>query len=112
MRRVFVLSGLLLFIVSFAAAQSSSYGDRGAYEVFGFGASHDSSLGWTSELDTGVGYDFNRKFNMQFGVPLYLVSSTAKAAATTTTDHYSSLGDVSLGLSLHPRFSSFTLMTG
>lgn len=108
----------LVFAAICASAQnlpSPASTEKGAYEVLGFGTSHDNSLGWTSELDSGVGYDFNRSFSAQVGVPLYLVSATTTSSGTgttTTTNHYSSLGDAYLALNLHPKLESFGFTTG
>lgn len=120
MRRIpliFVFSTLLAAVA--ASAQNPTPGyvtDKGAYEVFGFGTTHDNSLGWTSEMDTGVGYDFNRAFSAQVGVPFYLVSATTTTSSgtgtTTTTSHYNSVGDAYLGLNLHKKTDSFAFATG
>lgn len=116
---VFFISGLILAAAGAAMAQSPTspaYRDRGAYETFAFGTSHDSSLGWASEIDTGLGYDFNNKFSVQAGVPLYLVSASTTTktgtGTTTSTDRYGAVGDASLGLSFHPRFDTFGFTTG
>jgi hypothetical protein len=98
------------------SATAPAFSDRGAYETFGFASSHDSSLGWTSEMDTGLGYDFSNEFSVQAGVPLYLVSASTKSTqgtgTTTSTNRYAALGDASLGLSFHPKFDGFGFTTG
>jgi hypothetical protein len=67
-------------------------------------------------MDSALGYDFNREFSIQAGVPIYLVSSstttTSGTGTTTTTNHYNSLGDAYVALNLHPKFESFGFSTG
>ena len=75
--------------------------DSGLYEYSSFGASHDSG-GWSSEMDSSVGYDFTRHLNLSFGIPVYLLTTTTQTSLTgtqTTTNSYGSLGDLSLRLS-------------
>ncbi len=120
MRRMsIVLTFSLLLAAVSASAQNPTPGyasDKGAYEVFGFGTSHDNSPSWTSELDTGLGYDFNRAFSVQAGVPFYLVSATTSTSSgtgtTSSTSHYNSVGDAYLGLNLHKKSNSFAFATG
>ncbi len=122
MRRVLAVFLLPLVLAAVVVAQnlpSPAYKEKGSYEVFGFGTSHDNSIGWTSEFDSGIGYDFNRAFSAQVGVPLYLVSATTSSTSgtgtTTTTNHYNSMGDAYLTVNLHPKLQSFgfaTALTG
>ncbi len=122
MRRIGLLLALtILLAATWASAQNPTpgYADKGAYEVFGFGTSHDNSPSWTSEMDTGIGYDFNRTFSVQAGVPFYLVSATTTTSSgtggtgtTATTSHYNSVGDAYLGLNLHKQSDSFGFATG
>lgn len=114
---VFAFSFLLAALAASAQNSIPAYAsDKGTYEVFGFGTSHDNSPSWTSELDTGIGYDFNRAFSAQAGVPFYLVSATTTTASgtstTTATSHYSSVGDAYLGVNLHKKTDSFGFATG
>ncbi len=120
MRRLTLVCTFSTLLAAFAAsAQNPTPGyvsDKGAYEVFGFGTSHDNSPSWTSELDTGIGYDFNRAFTVQAGVPFYLVSATSTTSSgtgtTNSTSHYNSIGDAYLGLNLHHKSDSFGFATG
>jgi hypothetical protein len=95
---------------------SPAYSGHGAYELFSFGTSHDSAVGWTSEMDSGLGYDFNKTFSMETGVPLYFVGATTtqtqSGTTTSTTDHYNSIGDAYVGLNLHPKLQAFGFATG
>ncbi len=117
---VFVLPLVLGVVMSAQNLPSPAYKEKGSYEVFGVGTSHDNSLGWTTEFDTGVGYDFNRAFSAQAGVPLYLVSATTTSTSgtgstTTTSSHYNSIGDAYVAVNLHPKLESFgfaTALTG
>ncbi len=121
MRRIsLILTFSILLAAVAASAQNPTPGyasDKGSYEVFGFGTSHDNSPSWTSEMDTGIGYDFNRAFSVQAGVPFYLVSATTTTSSgtgttTTTSSHYNSVGDAYLGLNLHKKTDSFAFATG
>jgi hypothetical protein len=112
---LFVLASVSLSAVA-QNVPSPAYKERGAYEVFSFGSSHDSAVGWTTEMDSGLGYDFSKIFSVQAGVPLYFVSATTTTSSgtgtTTTTSHYNSVGDAYLGLSLHQKSQSFGVATG
>jgi hypothetical protein len=120
MRRILLLFCFSILLAALgASAQNPTPGytnDKGAYEVFGFGTSHDNSPSWTSEMDTGVGYDFNRAFSVQAGVPFYLVSATTTTSSgtgtNTTTSHYNSVGDAYVGVNLHHKSESFAFATG
>lgn len=120
MRRISLIFAFSILLAAISANAQNSIpaytNDKGAYEVFGFGTSHDNSPNWTSEMDTGFGYDFNRTFTVQAGVPFYLVSATTATTSgtgtTTTTSHYNSVGDAYLGLNLHHKSDSFALATG
>lgn len=112
----FLAGSFLLFVALGAVAQRQKVtSDSGSFEQFGVSTAHDSSVGWTTQLDTAIGYDFNRAFSVSAGVPLYLVSTnstTSTAGGTTTKQHYNSLGDAFVGLSLHPRFDSYAFSLG
>ncbi len=120
MRRISLIFAFSILLAAVTASAQNSIpaytSDKGAYEVFGFGTTHDNSPSWTSELDTGIGYDFNRVFSVQAGVPFYLVSATTTTSSgtgtTTTTNHYNSVGDAYLGLNLHKKTDSFGFATG
>ncbi|MCU1297751.1 MAG: hypothetical protein JWO91_2029 [Acidobacteriaceae bacterium] len=75
--------------------------DSGLYEYSAFSAGNDSSGGWSSEMDSTVGYDFTRHLGVSFGIPLYLLTTTTQTTLTgtqTTTSNYGSLGDLFLRL--------------
>lgn len=120
MRRISLIFAFSLLFAAVAASAQNSLpahaSDKGTYEVFGFGTSHDNSLSWTSEMDTGIGYDFNRAFSVQAGIPFYVVSATSTTSSgtgtTTTSNHYNSVGDAYLGLNLHKKTDAFGFATG
>lgn len=121
MRRIsLILSFSFLFVTAAASAQNPIPGyssDKGAYEVFAFGTSHDNSPAWTTEMDTGIGYDFNKMFNVQTGIPFYLVSATTTTSSggtgtTSTLSHYNSMGDAYVGLNLHKKSDAFAFASG
>ncbi|MDP9160267.1 MAG: hypothetical protein M3O09_08565 [Acidobacteriota bacterium] len=96
---------LFLIMAGCAFAQSNpnsvatKTNDFGLYEYTSFGASHDSSGGWSSEMDSAIGYDFTRHFGLSLGIPFYLLTTTTQTSLTgtqTTSSNYGSLGDVSL----------------
>ena len=109
-----VLMAISMMVCSAGAQTARTWSDKGSYSQFGLGVGHDSSVGWTTELDSAVGYDFNRAFSVDAGVPLYLVSAASKTTSTGSTvkQHYNSLGDAYLGLSLHPQFDSYAFSVG
>jgi len=75
--------------------------DRGLSFYSSFGTAHDSSTGWTNELNWSLRYDFNKAFSMELGVPVYMVrspSQTSLTGGTATSTSYNSLGDVYLHL--------------
>lgn len=88
--------------VIFASAQqtSAASADKGWNSCSSFTEAHDSSLGWSTILNSSVGYDFNRHVSALVGIPFYFVqpsSSVTGGAATTTSASYSALGDVYAG---------------
>lgn len=111
---IFVLGVLASTSILAIGQTHPSLSDKGAFSQFGFSTSHDSSVGWTSELDSSAGYDFNRSFTATVGVPLYLVSADTKTTTTgtTTKERYDSLGDAFVGLNLHPKFDSYAYSLG
>jgi len=112
----FAVIAMLTMVSLAAVGQNGRYQDHGSFETFSLSTSHDSSLGWTTGLDTAIGYDFNRTFSVDAGVPLYLVSASTTTASgtgsTSQTTNYNSLGDIYVGLSLHPKFDSFAFAAG
>ena len=43
----------------------------GLYEYTSFSVGHDSSAGWSSVMDSAVGYSFNQTFAIEAGAPFY-----------------------------------------
>ena len=110
---------LLLACAAGAAAQSSpTQGQRksdtlataplseGGFSYYtSFMESHDSSAGWTTELNSSLRYDFNRQFAIEAGLPFYLGQPPAVTVAGQTQNpnqtqtqtqqslNYSSLGN-------------------
>ena len=101
---------ILLIVLSVAVASlaqsapvitAAKPNDSGFYEYTSFSAGHDSSGGWSSEMDPSIGYDFSKHLGLSFGIPFYLLSTTTQTSLTgtqTTTSNYGSLGDVSVRL--------------
>ncbi len=93
-----------LWLTSAAVAQQSpaqpvhSYG---LYEYTSFSVGHDSSAGWSSVMDSAVGYSFNQTFAIEAGAPFYLLTTTqgtSTTGSTTGTTYSGSLGDAFLRL--------------
>jgi hypothetical protein len=101
-----VLIVATLFCINPASAQQTSAGaaDKGWSSYSSFTETHDSSLGWSTILNSNVNYDFSRHFNSFIGVPIYFVqpsSSTSSSIGTTTNQtsgDYNAVGDVYLGM--------------
>jgi hypothetical protein len=109
MRRLFAPICLLIFAVSFVAAQSAppSANVSGWYSAFAFGASHDTD-GWNNELGSTFGYDVDRHWALESGVPLYFVipSSSVSTTTTTSTGSYTALGDAFVRAKYDPRWQT------
>lgn len=85
------------FAQSAPALSAAKANDSGLYEYTSFAASHDSSGGWSSEMDPSVGYNFSKHLGLSFGIPFYLLTTTTQTSLTgtqTTTSNYGSLGDL------------------
>ncbi len=88
MRQPFAVLFILIILAGALAAQSNTslQNDSAGQEGKGltsyvqFGGSSNSS-GHVLKLDSAVGYNFNRHFGVDAGVPIYFVGS----AATSTT---------------------------
>ncbi len=81
------------------------------YETF---QGSTNSLGQVMKLDTTVGYDFNKHFGIDAGLPVYFVhaSSTAMASGATSTN---GIGNVYVDLKLtldNPVVNYATVLTG
>jgi len=91
--------------------------DRGLSFYSSFATGHGSSTGWTNELDWSLRYDFNKAFNMELGVPVYLVRSNSQTSpgagspGTTSNTSYNSLGDVYLRLNYSREASALNWYT-
>lgn len=76
--------------------------DRGWTSYSSFTETHDSSLGWTTILNSNIGYDFSKYFSADIGVPVYLVQpntvTTTVNGTTATSSSYNSLGDLYVGM--------------
>ena len=93
-----LLFGLMLSIA--VTAQTAIAGtDKGFMSTASFTESHDSSLGWATELDSTAGYDFSRHVNVSAGLPIYLVQPIAQTTGTQQVNNsYNSLGDAFVNL--------------
>src|SRR5947207_3442844 len=74
-----------LTLVGSGAVAAESEGSRGftLYERF---QGSSSTLGLVTRLDTSLGYNFNRYFGVDAGIPVYFVrpsGATASAVGTT-----------------------------
>jgi len=103
----------LVFASTFLTAQSvpSPANASGWYGGVNFGVSHDED-GWNNELGSTFGYDMDRHWAIESGVPMYFVVPSSSAASTTTTtttttsDSYAALGDAFARLKFDPRWSA------
>jgi len=69
--------------------------DKGLFSDVSFTETHDSSLAWSSELISDVGYDFSPKVSVGLGVPIYLVQPYSRYKTTSTSGvSYNSIGDL------------------
>jgi hypothetical protein len=100
-----LITATLLWTVPARAQQIPAVAtDKGWSSYFSFSETHDSSLGWSTILNSNISYDFSRHFNSFFGVPIYFVqpyTPTSVSSSTTTTQTsstYNSVGDVYLGM--------------
>lgn len=104
-----VLIAATLFCLPARAQQTSAEAaDKGWSSYSSFTETQDSSLGWSTILNSNLSYDFSRHFNSFVGVPIYFVqpytsTSTSGGATTTqTSSAYNSVGDVYLGMTYKP----------
>jgi hypothetical protein len=77
---------------------------------------HDSFVGYSSELDLSVGFDFGRVLEVESGVPFYFVSATNTPTATNANHlsyRNSAFGDAFVKVALNPlaRFDYGTTLT-
>ncbi len=82
----------------------------GVYEYTSFAVGHDSSAGWSSEMDSALGYMFSPKFSVEAGAPFYLVTTTQATSGATT--QAGSLGDAFLRASLRLQPAALSYATG
>jgi hypothetical protein len=106
-----------LWLAGAAVAQQSpaqpvqSYG---LYEYTSFSVGHDSSAGWSSVMDSAVGYSFNQTFAIEAGAPFYLLTTTlgtSTTGSTTGTTYSGSLGDAFLRLKLQKKSDALDYST-
>ncbi len=97
-----VVVTFLLLAAAAAVAQQSpapALKQSGLFEYTSFAIGDSSSAGFSSELDSAIGYDFSPNFSIAAGAPFYLVNTTQSISGTTTrTSHSASLGDAFLRL--------------
>lgn len=94
----------MIFVLACAGvAQAADANDyKGFSSYTSFTETRDSSLGWATEINNSVRYDFNKFFAVQAGLPIYVVrtfASTTTTGTTTTTQPattYTSAGDLFL----------------
>lgn len=103
---------LLLSAQPLLAQQETHTRDRGFTSYASFSEAHDSSLGWSTELNSSLGYDFNRTFSFAAGIPFFFVQVDAPSTTTTTPTQptatsYHALGDFYSMLLYRARVSSF-----
>jgi hypothetical protein len=76
--------------------------DKGWTSYASLVETRDSSIGWATILNSNIGYDFNKHFSADVGVPVYLVQPNTSVSATNvttgTSTSYNSLGDVYAGM--------------
>ena len=96
----------VVFVGSLLAAQNvpASGNSAGWYGAINFGVAHDVD-GWNNELGSTLGYDMDRHWALESGVPLFFVSPSSSATTTTTTStsgSYAALGDAFARLKFDP----------
>ncbi len=104
-KRATIVLAISLFLATAGVAQQNApvVGEKnsGLYEHTSFSAGHDSSAGWSGELDSAVGYDFSKKISIEAGAPFYLdTTQNTSTAGTSTTSHTGSVGVAYLHLGL------------
>jgi hypothetical protein len=112
MRRFTTLLTALFVFALAASAQNvpASASAAGWYGAFNLGVSHDAD-GWNNELGSTLGYDMDRHWALESGVPLYFVAPSDSATSTATTStssssqSYAALGDAFLRLKYDPRWN-------
>jgi len=121
-----LLSAALLFVAFVAggtlAAQSVAKPDKPQKEDKGYtlyeqfeGSSN--TLGQVLKFDTTAGYNFNKFFGVDLGVPVYIVRASTTSTSTTTTTPQSTngMGDVYTNLRLtvdNPLLNYASTLTG
>jgi hypothetical protein len=116
MRRFTASTALFVFIaavIGLAQNVPASANAAGWYGAFNLGVSHDGD-GWNNELGSTLGYDIDRHWAVETGVPMYFVapssSLTSSTSATTTTasssDSYAALGDAFARLKYDPHWKA------
>ena len=81
------------------AAPASPTTRGGFYASSSAGASYNTSSGWSSDLNSAVGYDISEHFGVEAGMPFYALTSTTRidnAGQQVQRSHYNSLGDAYL----------------
>lgn len=111
-----LLVALLSLVPLFAVAQQPPASlptggavDKGLYSNMTFGIGRDNSVGWSSETDYALGYDVNRHFSVEMGIPVWLVATTQATSATGATNQTETgvLGDFFLRLTVDPKPTHF-----
>lgn len=114
-------AGLILSSVLPLFAQQFPAADKGFFFTEYFSESHDSSLGWSTELASGVGYDASKHVFVSIGVPLYLVQpyTVANSQGQTVNSAYNAVGDAAFavnykagGLAQYAMTTTVTAPTG
>ncbi len=101
----------MIFVLACAGVAQAADGNdyKGFSSYTSFTETRDSSLGWATEINNSVRYDFNRFFAVQAGLPVYVVrtfAATTTTGTTTTTQPattYASAGDLFLRMGLFAR---------
>jgi len=108
----------MLLIACSAFAQKDFNRSSGFYELTSLSTGHDTSAGWSSEMNSAVGYDVNSHFAVEAGTPFWLVtttqSTTTSGGSGTTavnTTHSNSFGDAFLRLKAQTHVDSLSYST-
>ena len=91
------------------AAPASPTTRGGFYASSSVGAGYNTSSGWSSDLNSAVGYDVSEHFGVEAGMPFYALTSTTridKVGQQIQRSHYNSLGDAYLTLSAGKDFDA------
>ena len=116
-RTLMFLAVLSVAVAAFGQRDFST--SSGFYEATSLTTGHDTSAGWSSEMNSALGYDINSHFAVEAGAPFWLVTTTqstttsgGSGTATVNTTHSNSLGDAFVRLKAKGNVDQLSYSTG